>query len=142
MEEEKFSTISFLNQCIAYKNALISAKKIRIASLKEANEALSKKNKEYENLYTTFQSLANAYDALKDEIGKPRNHFAKKEFAEYCGMSERTLEEYSQRTIDPLPYHQYDTGGKIYFVLEECTAWFERNNISRTKDVHKKVHKK
>ncbi len=43
MEEEEFSTISFLEQCIADKSALISAKKIRIASLKEANEALSKK---------------------------------------------------------------------------------------------------
>ena len=142
MEEEKFSTISFLEQCSADKSALISAKKIRIASLKEANEALSKKNQEYENLYSVFKSLANAYDELKGELGRPKNHFAKKEFAEYCGMSERTLEEYSQRTIDPLPYHQYETKGKIYFIPEECTAWFQRNNISRTKDVHKKVHKK
>ena len=142
MEEEEFSTISFLNQCIADKNALISAKKIRIASLKEANELLSKKNQEYENLYSVFKSLANAYDELKGELGRPKNHYTKKEFAEYYSMSVRTLEEYTQRTIDPLPYHQYDTGGKIYFVLEECTSWFERNNISRTKDVHKKVHKK
>ena len=28
MEEEEFSTISFLEQCIADKNALISAKKL------------------------------------------------------------------------------------------------------------------
>lgn len=130
-EEEELDILQLLKKQVKAQEIAIVTKRARIKNLKEAKEELNRKNIEYNELLASYQKLERMYTATKNELHIKRNHFNQKEISILFGMSISTLTNYRTRTVKNLPYHQYESNGNIYFILEEVEAWLEKEDIGR-----------